>query len=151
MSDSETPRVDKYIDSCTVDKGCDILLHIVSADFARQLETELIAAKAEVESFASDITKEQANELQDILRTLTNSGSALITSARELTKCNNYLVEKRAEAENELATAKAENAALRKVAEAARQLIESEYNDNSFLKSETAWHKLHAALDEVKK
>lgn len=33
---------------------------------------------------ASPVSIEQANELQDILRTLTNSGTALITSAREL-------------------------------------------------------------------
>ncbi len=35
---------------------------------------------------ATDITQAQANELQDILRTLTNSGTALITSARELVR-----------------------------------------------------------------
>lgn len=35
---------------------------------------------------ATDITQEQANELQDILQTLTSSGVALITSARELAR-----------------------------------------------------------------
>ena len=32
----------------------------------------------------SDITQAQANELQDVLHTLTSSGAALLTSAREL-------------------------------------------------------------------
>jgi len=37
-------------------------------------------------AMATDITQDQANELQDILRTLTNGGTALITSARDLVK-----------------------------------------------------------------
>jgi hypothetical protein len=41
---------------------------------------------APLKPLASDITQEQANELQDILRTLVPSGVALITSARELVK-----------------------------------------------------------------
>jgi hypothetical protein len=51
--------------------------HTASADPA----AALLEACARV---ARDITQEQANELQDILRTLTASGTALVTSAREL-------------------------------------------------------------------
>lgn len=46
-----------------------------------------VALRAEVDllaTAASTVSREEANELQDILRTLTPSGTALITSAREL-------------------------------------------------------------------
>lgn len=42
------------------------------------------AAEAEVARRAPNVTPEEANELQDILRILTNSGRALIASARDL-------------------------------------------------------------------
>lgn len=53
-------------------------------DYAQNQVSELTAGIAELEKRAENISRDEANELQGVLRTLTNSGTALIKSARDL-------------------------------------------------------------------
>lgn len=66
------------------------------------IEVMLRERIAALEQRATDITQAQANELQDVLRTLTNSGTALLTSARELVKLKERAESRVAALEQEL-------------------------------------------------
>jgi DNA-binding transcriptional regulator YbjK len=108
MSDQSGPPTKDGVYDCLLDNGETVVLALESQAGTRtlrrpharfemcylhEMEKLIVAHRphtpptpAPLKPLASDITQEQANELQDILRTLVPSGVALITSARELVK-----------------------------------------------------------------
>jgi DNA-binding transcriptional regulator YbjK len=108
MSDQSGPPTKDGVYDCLLDNGETVVLALESQAGTRtlrrpharfemcylhEMEKRIVAHRphtpptpAPLKPLASDITQEQANELQDILRTLVPSGVALITSARELVK-----------------------------------------------------------------
>ena len=115
MTDDETlrERVNKYL--AEWEKFSPISLDDAVVSLVKAISDERLKGMAE------HISRDEANELQDVLRTLTNSGTALLTSARALVQTlemlggannelqirNGQLVTMREQAETDLTRARA--------------------------------------------